>query len=249
MEISIKADASLLTKKGAALLSHVAKESIEKRGRFIVALSGGSTPRDMHRTLAKEPCRSQIAWDRTYIFWADERCVPADNPASNYGAAKRDFLDHVPLPADHVYPMPGLGSPIDGALRYQKELIDFFDLNDGLFPIFDLIFLGIGTDGHTASLFPGQWSLAEKERLVLTVKGGNPDVNRLTMTFPVLNHARQVVFLVSGKEKAAVLKAIIEEHGTQFPAQNIQPLNGKLIWLLDREAASLLSREKSHDES
>ena len=246
--ITIKANAALMSEQGVELFCRAAKDSVERRGRFAVALSGGSTPRQMHRTFAKGPCRSQIFWDRTHIFWVDERCVPADDPESNYGAARKDFLDHVPIPAEQVHPMPGHGFPEDGALSYQKELVDFFLLNDGEFPIFDLIFLGIGRDGHTASLFPGQKALEERESLVLAVKGGRPDVHRLTMTFPVLNHARQLVFLVSGKEKAGVLKNIIEEKGARLPAQKVKPLNGNLIWLLDRKAGSLLSEEKSHDE-
>jgi len=137
--------------------------------------------------------------------------------------------------------------PKQGAQKYQKALIDFFHLEDGRFPTFDQIFLGMGADGHTASLFPGQDALDERKRLIVAVKGGNPNVNRLTITLPVLNRARQIVFLISGKEKAASLKTVFEDRENQLPAQRIRPLNGELIWLLDQEAASLLSGDIIYD--
>jgi 6-phosphogluconolactonase len=193
--------------------------------------------------LAKEPYRSQIPWDKTHIFWVDERCVPEDNPASNYGEAKKDFLDQVPIPGENIHPMPGDASPEDGAIKYQQELIDFFQQGDGEFPVFDLILLGIGMDGHTASLFPGQRALEEKTKLIVAVKGGDPDINRLTMTYPVINRARQILFLVSGKRKAAVVKAILEEGKALLPARYVHPLKGKLIWLLDRDSASELPKD------
>jgi 6-phosphogluconolactonase len=154
--------------------------------------------------------------------------------------AKKDLLDVIPIPKMQVHPMPGELAPQHGALKYQQEIIDFFQPRVGKFPIFDLIFLGIGTDGHTASLFPGQIALHEKEKLVVAVKGGKPDVSRLTMTLPILNSARHLVFMVSGKEKASVVKTALEQSQVKLPAQRIHPLNGTISWLLDRDAASLL---------
>lgn len=232
-----------LARRGAGIFSQVANKSFEKRGRFIVAISGGSTPRGMHRMLGEEPFRSNIPWENTDIFWVDERCVPENDPASNYGAAKKDFLDRVPVPKAQIHPMPGEGSPENGALHYQRELLKVFQAGAGELPVFDLIFLGLGTDGHTASLFPGQSSLKEKKRLVVSVKGGNPNVSRLTMTFPVLNRAGHIVFLVSGRDKASILKTVLKSEKAGFPAQRIHPLSERLTWLLDREAASLLSRD------
>ena len=239
-KIIIKENAAMLSQKATTIFNQTAKESIDRHGRFVVAISGGSTPRRMYRMLAEEPYSSAIQWDKTYIFWVDERCVPENGSDSNYGAAKKDFLNRVSVPEAQVYPMPGELPPKQGAQKYQKALIDFFHLEDGRFPTFDLIFLGMGTDGHTASLFPGHRTVDEKKRMVVAVKGGNPDVNRLTMTLPVLNRARQIVFLISGKEKAVTLKTVFEDDQTRLPVQKIHALDGELTWLLDREAASLL---------
>ena len=235
-----------MAKKGAEIFSQAAKKSVETRGRFVVAISGGSTPRNMHRLLGEEPFLSDIPWDKTDIFWVDERCVPADDLHGNFGTAKKDFLERVPIPEAQVHPMPGEIYPEKGAINYQQELLKFFNTGAGEFPVFDLIFLGVGTDGHTASLFPGQGSLDEKERLVVPVKGGNPNMSRLTMTYPLLNRAENIVFMVSGRAKASIIKSIIEDNEPVLPARMITPLTGELIWLLDREAASSLSKETVH---
>jgi 6-phosphogluconolactonase len=247
-KIIIKENAAMLAQKATTLFHKTAKESIDRRGRFVVAISGGSTPKRMYRMLSEEPYGSGILWDKTYIFWVDERCVPENDPASNYGSAKKDFLNRVPVPKTQVYPMPGELPPKQGAQKYRKALIDFFHIEDGRFPIFDFIFLGMGTDGHTASLFPGHRTLYEKERLVVAVKGGDPNVNRLTLTLPVLNRARHIVFLISGKEKAATLKTVFEDDQARLPVQKIHALDKELTWLLDREAASLLPEEMIHEK-
>ena len=241
MPIIVEPDANALSRKGAAIFTQVAAESVALRGCFVVAISGGSTPRPMHRLLCEEPCLSTIPWSGTHIFWVDERCVPVDDPASNYGAARVDFVDKLPIPGNQIHPMPVDLVPEEGATAYQRELFHFSQLQPSKIPVLDLICLGIGTDGHTASLFPGQGSLMEKKRLIVPVTGGHPQVSRLTMTFPLLNHAREIVFLVSGQGKAPIIKAILEGTSRRFPAQMIQPLNGSLTWLLDREAASMLS--------
>ncbi|MFO7598548.1 MAG: 6-phosphogluconolactonase [Candidatus Desulfacyla sp.] len=238
MTIITESDPSALTQRGAAIFSQLAQTSVALRGRFAVALSGGSTPRPMHRMLCEEPYFSTIPWSRTHIFWVDERCVPADDLASNYGTARADLLDRVPVLPDQVHPMPMDLSPDEAAAAYQEELVRFFQSPPSEIPVFDLIILGIGTDGHTASLFPGQSALREQERLVVPVRGGDPLVDRLTMTLPLLNNAGEIVFLVSGKKKAPILKSIIEGPPVQYPAQMIRPVHGRLTWLLDREAAS-----------
>ena len=229
-----------MTRKGAEIFSQAAKESVEKRGHFAVAVSGGSTPRSMHNMLGEEPFYSDIPWDKTDIFWVDERCVPENDPASNFGLAKKDFLDKIPISQNQIHPMPIEASPEKGAGIYQGILSDFFHLQKRELPVFDLIFLGTGMDGHTASLFPGEKSLDESKRLVISVKGGDPYVSRLTMTFPVLNHARKIILMVSGKNKAGVVKTIIEFPKARLPVQKIQPVNGTLTWLLDSESASML---------
>ena len=231
----------------ADLFSKRARDCARNRAAFALAISGGATPRPVHRLLAQEPYRSEIPWASAHLFWVDDRCVPETSPASNFGTAKEDLLDHIPMPPSQIHPMPTEVPPADGARKYEEALRAFFAAEP--FPAFDLILLGIGQDGHTASLFPEQRALDERRRWVVAVKGGNPNVSRLTMTFPVLNSAREIVFLVSGKEKAAVTKAMFDEGGTLLPAQRIQPTNGRVTWLMDRQAASLLSEEVTGDRS
>ena len=246
-QVIIKDNPIQLAQEAADIFIAEAWNSVNKRARFAIAISGGSTPRVMHRMLANKPHDSRIPWDKIHVFWVDDRCVPENDPASNYGAAKKDFLNLVPIPEAQVHPISWKMPPEDGAKKYQQEIMHFFHLEDGYFPTFDLIFLGIGADGHTASLFPEQDALYEKEKLVVAVKGGDPYVSRLTMTFPVLNGARQIVFLVSWKQKAVTVKTIFEDSQVTLPAQQIRPVSGKLTWLMDREAASLLSKGIVHD--
>ena len=243
--IIIKNNPDHLAQEAADIFAMTAKDCVSRNGHFALALSGGSTPRRLYSLLAEEPYRSEVPWDKTSIFWVDERCVPADDPSSNYGTARKDLLDRIPMGKAQLHPMQGELEPESGAIRYQEELIEFFQLEHGVFPIFDLICLGIGKDGHTGSLFPGRKVLNEGEKLTVAVRGGEPDVSRLTMTFPVLNMARQIVFLVSGKEKAAILKTVFESSQNPLPAQRIRPVNGMLTWLMDREAASLISGERA----
>jgi 6-phosphogluconolactonase len=206
----------------------------------MVALSGGSSPRPMHRLLGEEPYLSEIPWHTTHIFWVDERCVSINDPASNYGAARADFLEGVPIPENQVHPMPADLYPEEGAVAYEKELVEFFQTGPSEIPVLDLICLGIGNDGHTASLFPGHRALDERKRLIITARGGEPAVDRLTMTLPLLNNARNIVFVVSGKEKAMILKAILDGSSPRFPAQMVSPVAGQLTYLLDKDAASMI---------
>ena len=238
--IIVEENQEALSEKGAGLFEQKTIEAVEKKGSSYVALSGGSTPREMHRRLAS---RSSIPWQGVHLFWGDERCVPVGDPASNYGTAWEDFLQKVPMPAERIHPMPGHMAPEQGALSYERELKRLFDLRRGYFPLFDLVFLGLGKDGHTASLFPGQESLDERKSLVVAVKGGDPDVDRLSLTFPVINQAREVILMVSGREKAEVVKAVIEAGDPRLPASRIRPASGMLTWLLDREAASMLAQK------
>ena len=233
-----------LGKKGAKIFQNIVVDCARRQRNCTIALSGGSSPRPMYQTLSNEPYLSGIPWENIEIFWVDERCVPVNDPMSNYGTAKKDLLDNVPIPWNHVHPMPGEAQPERGALEYQHELVNFFQLEGGRLPVFDLIFLGMGADGHTASLFPGHGTLNEKKQMIVPVQGGDPYISRLTMTFPVLNHARNVVFLVSGREKAETVKTIFESKDNTLPGCKVKPEKGELIWLLDSEAASLLA--KSH---
>ena len=247
-KIIIKDDPILLAKQAAEIFVASAGHSIGKRDRFAVAISGGSTPRPMHKMLAREPYIQNIPWGKTHIFWVDERCVPQDSPESNCGTAKRDFINKVPISEIQVHLIDCESSPQASAKEYRKMLSDVFAFGSMGIPRLDLIYLGMGADGHIASLFPGQKALYEKKKLVLAVKGGDPNVNRISMTLPLLNQARHIVFLVTGEDKARTVQTVLENTKIRLPAQKIRPLNGQLTWLLDRKAASLLSGNLHHDK-
>jgi 6-phosphogluconolactonase len=244
--ICIRRKREQLAETAADIFAAEADLSVRERKHFSVALSGGSTPRGMHRLLVKDPWLTRIPWAKTHIFWVDERCVPPESRSSNYGSAKRDFLDDAPLMPDQIHPMLCGTSPPAAAETYQGRLLDFFSPAKWSVLRFDLIFLGLGADGHTASLFPGQPSLAKEERLVVAVKGGKPDVERISMTPRLLNGARHVVFLVSGAKKSEITRAVLTDPGARFPVKRIKPLDGKLTWLLDSAAASLLPERLKH---
>lgn len=218
-------------------------EAVSERGRFTIALSGGSTPKSLYNLLASN-ARSTLPWEQMFFFWGDERHVPPTHPDSNYQMANEAMLSKVPVPPGNIYRMatenPDAAAAADA---YEKVLRKFFQLGPDGVPRFDLILLGLGPDGHTASLFPGTAALQEKSRLVVANWVDKLKAYRLSLTLPVLNDARCVTFLVSGTDKAAVLKSVLEENvpGEQYPAKLVRPEDGKLIWLIDRGAASELS--------
>lgn len=208
------------------------------KGPFSVVLSGGSTPRRLHELLAAEPYRSLMPWDRLNVFFGDERCVPPEHKDSNFAMAKSTLLARAPIPAEQVFRMRGEDVPPEAALAYEADLKAFFR---GRPPAFDWVFLGLGDDGHTASLFPGSPALEEKSRPVVSNRVEKLNADRLTLTYPVLNAAKVVCFLVSGEAKAPVLKRILEEGGASgFPAAGVRPATGDLRWYVDQPAARLL---------
>ena len=223
-----------------------ATDAVAQRGRFTIALSGGSTPKGLFNLLATNAL-TVLPWDRMFFFWGDERHVPPTDPDSNYRMADETMLSKVPVPPGNVFRMAA-ENPDAAAVSedYEKTLRKFFALEPGQFPRFDLILLGMGPDGHTASLFPGTAGLQEKSRLVIANWVEKMKTSRLTFTLPVLNAARCVAFLVSGTDKAAVLRTVLEEDvpAEQYPAKLVRPTDGKLIWLVDRAAASELSSKK-----
>ena len=239
-EIIVVPEARHLAKAGAALFEQTVADAVQSHGQTAAALSGGSTPRVMNRLLAGPPYVDRIPWKHIHLFWVDDRMVAVDDPASNFGAARNDFISRVPIPSQQVHPMPVLGPPSGGADAYSRELKNYFGSKT---PVFDLILLGIGTDGHTASLFPDQADSHKGPEWVLSAKGGNPDVYRLTLNYPVLNRARTAAFLVSGRGKAEMVRTLLCDDEVRYPAQRIRPENGRLIWLLDQPAASLLPRD------
>ena len=243
MEIRVLTTPQELFEAAAEEVVHAAKEAVAQRGRFTIALPGGSTPKNLFNLLATN-ARTVLPWDRTFFFWGDERHVPPTDPDSNYRMAEETMLSKIPVAAGNVFRIPAENPDAAAAAEaYEQTLRKFFQVGPGEVPIFDLILLGMGPDGHTASLFPGSAGLQEKTRLVIANWVDKLKTSRLTLTLPVLNAARCVTFLVSGTDKAAMLKTVLEEDAPaeQYPSKLIRPNNGKLIWLVDRAAASALA--------
>jgi 6-phosphogluconolactonase len=238
-----------IAEAAAKLFAARAAGAISARGRFIAALSGGRTPVGIYTLLAKAPFASQIPWARVHLFWGDERCVPPDHPDSNYRMTREFLLDHVPIPPANVHRMPGEMDPVEAAARYEGQLREFFAPHGDRFPVFDCILLGLGEDGHTASLFPGTRVIRESARWVLGHYVDSQKGWRITLTPPVINAARSVVFIAAGSGKAAVVKEILEGplRPETLPAQIVRPAGGDLVWMLDREAAALLTGEKKRE--
>jgi 6-phosphogluconolactonase len=245
-EIVIGSDPADLAHKVAGHFVDLAREAAASRERFSVALSGGSTPGSLYRLLGENPYCSQVPWQQVHLFWSDERCVPPDDPGSNYRLARDLLIDRVPIPADNVHRVQGELEPQAAARAYERDLNDFFC---GPRTRFDLVLLGVGADGHTASLFPGFAALQEKERLASAVEAhyeGRP-ASRVTLTLPAINTARHIWFLATGSAKAGIVQAVLEGPDRDLPAQQIRPTAGVLTWLLDAGAASQLRR--AYDQS
>lgn len=219
----------------AEALVRKVSQTLEQQPRFSLALSGGNTPRRLYRLLASEYAQ-QVEWTQVHLFWGDERYVPADHPASNYRLVWETLIEPLRLPADNIHPMPtSFADPEEAARLYEQELLVFF----GGKPRFDLILLGMGADGHTASLFPGTSALRERERLVVVGEAPTDPRKRLTLTLPVLHAARAVYFLVSGADKTEAVRRVLVERAP-LPAALVSPREGELVWWLDRVAAQEL---------
>lgn len=241
MSVAIYPDIDTISQEAARYAVRVASESITTHGRFTLALAGGSTPKKFYGLLASAPYRDQIDWALTEIFWSDERCVPLDSEDSNYHLAQEVLLSKVPLSATQIHRMPADADDRDQAsLTYTQEIQRIFGTNG--IPSFDLIQLGMGPEGHTASLFPHQASLQEQSRLVMPVTVPKPPPPRLTFTPLLLNAATHVLFLVTGQDKADALQAVLEGeyNPNEYPAQIIRPTQGEVTWMLDPAAASKL---------
>lgn len=237
--IRVYPDPEALSRAAAAWFVERARGVATTRGRFSVALSGGGTPRCTYELLGLPPLQDQAPWDRVHVFWGDERCVPPDDPRSNARLAREAWLDRVPIPGNQIHPIECTSSPAEAAVSYEALLREFFG---GGPPRLDLVFLGLGENGHTASLFPHTSVLEEQERWVAAVYVPEQQLYRVTLTAPMINRAAAVVFLVAGTSKAGVLREVL--HGAQaperLPAQLIRPQNGELLWLVDEAAASEL---------
>jgi 6-phosphogluconolactonase len=224
----------------AGLLVQSAQEAVLRTGRFTVALTGGSSPAQLYKLLAGEPYRNEVPWGQTYVFWGDERAVPYHDDRNNARMAFSLLLDHVPVPREHIHRMLGEVQPEASAQQYEEILRAHFA---GKPPQFDLILLGMGDDGHTASLFPGTDVVHEKERLVKELFLQQQNMFRITLTAPLINQARQIAFQVFGSGKAATLKKVLEGpyQPDHLPSQLIKPVAGELHWFLDEAAAAELT--------
>lgn len=240
VEIKVCNDEEELARVAAELFVERCAQGLLRRGRFLVALSGGSTPRRLYELLASPAYRNRVNWKKAEVFWVDEHCVPPDHQESNFRMANELLLSKVPLEEKQVHRILGEEAPEDAAKLLGVEISAYVSRN--LFT-FDLAVLGLGIDGHTASLFPGDPALSETMKVATVVEPrGEQGYRRITVTLPVLNHAATALFLVAGREKAAVVREILDEGNPRgCPAGLVMPTRGDLIWCLDSKAASLLS--------
>ena len=249
--LQIFTDPAELSQAAAQYFLQIADEAVAARGRFSVTLSGGRTPEALYRLLSQFPFDREVSWPQTHVFWGDERLVAPDEPGSSYGRAAKLWLNRVAIPAENVYRAQGELEPAVAIADYTNQLRDF-SIGQRRWPRFDLVLLGLGSDGHTASLFPGPVTPQETQEPVMAVTAdyeGRP-AHRLTLTPPVFNDARHVIFLVAGEKKADALAAVLQgpHNPEHWPAQRIQPQNGSVIWLVDKAAASRLNKPSSRLE-
>jgi 6-phosphogluconolactonase len=223
-----------------ALARHAAEwmtaAALASTGSFRISLSGGATPKTLYGLLASDEFKHRFPWQRVSWYWGDERFVPYDDPESNYRMAREAMLAKAPVPPQNIHPVPADGTADEAAWRYERTLKEAYGAPtlDPARPLFDITLLGLGPDGHTASLLPGEPVLDERERWVVAVAHGRPEI-RITMTYPAIESSRHVAFLVAGREKAAILGAI-RAGGSQVPAARVRPI-GELLWFVDRTAA------------
>lgn len=233
-------DHEVLSQAAALYFAQAAKEAISARGRFLVVLSGGETPHQLYETLGMSPYRDYLPWENIHFFWGDERCVPPEDPESNFGQAWQRWLKHISIPASNIHRIQGELEPEQAAAAYQKVLLNFSEADQD-WPRMDWVLLGLGSDGHTASLFPGSPLEAGEKNAVIAVinKFLGKLVDRVSLTPLLLNRSRQVVFLVSGTGKRSALAASLKGNidPVRWPAQRIQPKDGLLVWMVDEAAA------------
>jgi 6-phosphogluconolactonase len=239
-DIRIFETAEEVARAAADLFTDIAIASISAEGRFSVALAGGSTPRRTYQLLASEEYRDRVSWSKVHIFFGDERCVPPTHADSNYRMVEETMLSRLPIPEENVHRMIGEGDAHANASLYESELRTFFDGEP--WPLFNLVLLGMGDDGHTASLFPGTDALKEDRAWVVANWVEKFQSYRITLTAPAINHAANIIFLVAGASKAERLHEVLRgaRDPLRLPAQLIQPVAGSLIWLADKAAAARL---------
>lgn len=243
-QVIVLEDAQAVYVRAAEEFAHFAGEAICSHGQFMVCLAGGSTPEAMYELLATR-FELSVDWKEVQFFWGDERCVPPEHKSSNFAMASRTMLTKLGIDPSQVHRVRGELEPQQGAKAYEEELKKAFSLTGGGFPRFDLVLLGLGANAHTASLFPGDPAIHEKKRIAVAVEVDDPTQrHRVSLTAPVLNNAARVMFVVHGDDKAPAVQQIVEgpRDPDRFPAQVIAPTDGELIWVLDKQAASRLSK-------
>ena len=235
--ISVYRDTADLEQNAAEEITRIIKAAISERGTCFVVLSGGETPRQIYRRLGREPFKDRVNWNLVHLFFSDERSVPPNDSQSNYGMVERSLLSWIDIPRQNVHRIRG---EVDGALaaqEYEKELTSTF----GDMPVrLDLVLLGVGEDGHVASMFPGTDVVHEQSALVRPVMNPNQNIRRVTLTFPIINNAREILFLVSGKRKSAAVQRVLgtSKPTVDLPATMVHPIDGSIRWLMDHDAAS-----------
>jgi 6-phosphogluconolactonase len=243
-EVKVYVTPEILYQETAHLFMQISRGAVDARGRFVMALSGGSTPKGLFQQLTEEPYLSLVPWHKTYIYWVDERYVPLDNEMSNYRLAQEFLLSKVRLPKDHFFPMVQINRTVEQcASLYEARLRKFFG-TDGV-PRLDFALMGMGEDGHTAGLFPGVPQLNEMEKWVVGYQVDKERKERISLTFPVLNAARFLLILATGQQKAARVKDVLEGPSTppRYPIQYLRPTDASFLFALDAAAASLLPKK------
>lgn len=240
-EIRIYLNLDGLSQAAVDLFIELQKESISDKGRFSVALSGGSTPKPLYEALASPDRQEELEWEKVHIFWGDERCVPPDHPDSNYKMVNESLLKHISIPDQNVHRVPAEMDPRMAAFSYEESLRGFFH---GPLPFFDLIFLGMGEDGHTASLFPHSAGLNEEDRWFIANYAPEQETWRLTLTKNAINAAKNIAVLVAGRAKADMLSDVLEGDYQPYakPIQLIRPVDGRMTWFVDQASARLLDQ-------
>jgi 6-phosphogluconolactonase len=241
--IQVCNDSEALSEAVARLFVKQSRHAVQVQNRFSVALAGGHTPERTYQILSRPPFHDQVPWAKVHVFWGDERCVPPDDPHSNAHMAHQALLDHVPIPPDQVHPIRRVQNPQQAAEEYECLLRDFFASRS---PRIDLVLLGLGENGHTASIFPGTPAVDEQEHWVIAAFVAEQAMWRITMTPLLINQAAKVIFLVAGTAKARVLQRVLDGpfEPNNLPAQLIQPVNGSLDWIVDEEAYQALIETK-----